>query len=353
MTEKQNKQAVKKILTFLRLEDSPFGGAENYLRRVKEELQSRGIDTNTLHSQAPHWLASWIKALWFNIEARYKKQSDQFYFSLARIDSADIYRAGDGVHRVFMRAVGKHFWHNPLHVVTCYLEKRCFQNAKKIIANSMFVQKQIIETYRVPAEKIEVVYNGVNLPTENLDKQDQLRSEFNIATEKKIILFVGNDFKRKGGDIFIDIVRKISVNYHAVMVGKDKHIENYRQWVDAAGLSAHITLTGQRHDIARFYQAADILLFTPRYEPFSNVVLESMAHHCVAITSDQNGASEILPPDCVLHADNKADIIRLITSLLSDNEKLKAYQTQCFEIAKAYSIARSVDNTLKVINSVM
>ena len=342
-------------ITFVRLEDTLFGGAENFLRRLTQELDQRDIAYTTLHSHAPGWLASWLKVLYFNREAK-KHKGCQFYVSLARIDSADIYRAGDGVHRVFMQKLGKSFFSNPLHIITCWLEKRCFKKAKAIIANSEFIKQQIIKTYHIPEQKIHVVYNGITLP-EPIDEhqaKQRLAREFNIDPEQKIILFVGTDFKRKGADICLDLLSHLQhADYHVFFVGKDKTLQRYQHLAQQLGLDEHVTFTGQRQDINVFYQAADILLFTPRYEPFSNVVLEAIANQCVAITSDQNGAHEILPVDCVLHENNQQDIINLIDILLQNNNKLTQYKQYCFDIAKQYSIKRSVDETLNVIQETM
>ncbi|HLD16490.1 MAG TPA: glycosyltransferase, partial [Coxiellaceae bacterium] len=190
------------IIRLVRLEDTPYGGAENYLRRLSAVLTQRQIAHEALHSKAPRWLASWIRILWFNYQTkRWKK--DQFYFSLARITCPDIYRAGDGVHRVYMKIKGATWWPNPLHFIYCMLEKRCFEHAKKIIANSQMVKQQIIETYHTAPEKISVVYNGIDWPTvDETTRRKVLRASLYIPLDKKVILFAGCDFRRKGLDSF-------------------------------------------------------------------------------------------------------------------------------------------------------
>ena len=85
--------------------------------------------------------SSWLKALRFNAQARAQKHSDELYFSLARIDSADIVRTDDGVHKIY-RNTKKLWFLNPLNFVHPYLEKKCFNNAKCIIAISQMVKKQ-------------------------------------------------------------------------------------------------------------------------------------------------------------------------------------------------------------------
>ena len=69
--------------------------------------------------------------IFFNIQVSIFK-GKRFYFSLERITCPDIYRAGDGVHKTFL-GVEKKSKLNFLHPAYIYLEKRCFQNAKKII----------------------------------------------------------------------------------------------------------------------------------------------------------------------------------------------------------------------------
>ena len=95
-----------KKITFLRLKPSKFGGAEVYLERLTNELLKRDIDFEIKHTTAPKFLASWIKAIWFNIETCLFKK-DKFYFSLERVICPDIYRAGDGVHKVFLEVEKK------------------------------------------------------------------------------------------------------------------------------------------------------------------------------------------------------------------------------------------------------
>jgi UDP-glucose:(heptosyl)LPS alpha-1,3-glucosyltransferase len=176
-----------KKITFLRLKKNRFGGAETYLLRLSEGLQKLGINIEIKYSSAPKFLASWIKIICYNLEVCPTKK-DKFYFSLERVVCPDIYRAGDGVHKVFLE-VEKKSKFNPLHFVYLFIEKRMFKNAKKIIANSKMVKQQIIDTYKINPQKIEVIYNGV--PIKKLANFEDIKKEFNIQNEK-ILLYVGS-----------------------------------------------------------------------------------------------------------------------------------------------------------------
>ena len=103
-------------------------------------------------------MPSWLRIILFNLQVCLTKK-DRFYFSLERIICPDVYRAGDGVHKVFLR-IEKKSKLNPLHPIYLFLEKRCFNNAKRIIANSNMIKDEIISTYGINPNKIDVIYDA-------------------------------------------------------------------------------------------------------------------------------------------------------------------------------------------------
>jgi len=337
-----------KKITFLRLKPNKFGGAERYLERLTNELKKQNIDFEIKYSSAPKFLPSWIKAIWFNIESCINKKN-KFYFSLDRITCPDIYRAGDGVHKVFIQIENKSFL-NPLHLVYLYIEKRMFQNAEKIIANSKMIKNQIIENYNINPAKIEVIYNGIPLK-EKVDFSD-LKKEFDIKKEK-IILYVGSGFKRKGVKEALDIISKLKGNFKFFVVGKEKNINWYKDYAKNLNIKDKVIFTGPRSDVDKFYSMADIFLFPTHYEPFSNVILEAMNFECVCFTTKQNGASEILDKEFIMENFNDSKIINIISQLLTDEEFLEEIKNKNKQISKNFSIEENVKKTLKVINETL
>lgn len=232
---------MKKIV-FLRLDLDAIGGAQRYLSRLVKALKDSGVECETRGFNGSKKLSSWIKALLFNSQAKRQKSADEIYFSLERITCADIYRAGDGVHKVYMKT--KPFWFtNPLNFVIPYLEKRTFKNAKKIIANSNFIKRQICETYGIVPEKIAVVYNGVNLPTRVQKGSAKLAlcEEFGLDFHLPTLLFVGSGFKRKGAEEFLRIAARLKTRVNCLIVGRDKNATRYKNLAKELGLNAVFT----------------------------------------------------------------------------------------------------------------
>ncbi|WP_281950390.1 glycosyltransferase family 4 protein [Nitrosophilus kaiyonis] len=336
-----------KKISFIRQKYTPFGGAERYLERLINYLKDKNIECEIVHANLPKWLPSWIKAILFNYKVC-KNKKNRFYFSLDRISCPDIYRAGDGVHKAFLKTKG--FSLNPLHLTYLYLEKKTFNNAKKIIANSILIKEEIIKYYKIDPKKIEVIYNGIEIKDFDKEKaKKELQKEFKIDDEK-IILFIGSGFKRKGAKEFLEIISQIDIDFKAFIVGKEKNISFYKNYAKELKIDKNVFFTGPRKDVDIFYAASDIFIFPTHYEPFSNVVLEAMSFENIVFTTKQNGASEILKKEYIMQNPKDFSIVSKIKTLLNDEENLNKIQKEMKNIAKNYTIEKNAQKTLEVIN---
>ena len=344
-----------KKLKLIRANKTKFGGAEVYLSRLSEQLIKMDIEHELVFSNIPKILPSWLRVILFNIQVCMDKKDD-IYFSLERISCPDIYRAGDGVHKVFLQVEKKSIF-NPLHFVYVYLEKRTFNNSKKIIANSNMIKNQIIETYDINPEKIKVIYNGFTLEKVDYEKSyNNLNEEFSLyeQTNKKIFLYVGSGFKRKGVNEFLEILSKLkNRNFIAFIIGKERKIKEYLSYAKELNIFEQVIFTGPRTDVKDFYTISDIFLFPTRYEPFSNVVLEAMNYQNVVITTKQNGASEILDEEFTMKTSNDYSIVQKIDKLLENDDRIEEIKKENLKIVQNFSIEKNVQETLEVINEII
>ncbi len=354
-------------IALARFKYTPYGGAENYLARLIIALRDKGaafrvfstnwVDENAVKISSPKFLPSFLRILSFAYYACKQKREDELLFSLERLPCADVYRAGDGVHRAWLdtRLVyGESklaIFSNPLQAVYLRLEYQTFQNSRKIIANSNFVKNDIIKHYGIEPSKIAVVYNGVSANTlDSAECKEAVCSEFGISQDKKIILFVGSGFARKGVAEFLQTLSKLGRDDYAVLiVGKEKKMSAYQKKAKELGINA--IFTGARSDADRFYAASDIFLFPTRYEPFSNVCLEAMAGGCAVITTAQNGASEALDSEFVMKNPIDMDILPVLHRLLDDSEFLAHTKAANRVKSLEFSMERNLAETLTVLES--
>ncbi len=343
-------RTLSKKVFFIRSNKTRFGGAETYLSRLSEELSKYQIDHQIINSTLPKFLPSWLRVILFNFSICFSKKS-KFYFSLDRVTCPDIYRAGDGVHKVFLSTERKSKT-NLLHPTYIFLEKRCFNKSKCIVANSHMVKQQIIDSYGIQSEKIKIIYNGVKSKEFDYKKSfDKLSKEFMVKKNQSIILYVGSGFKRKGVKEFLQIISKLRTpNIKAFVIGKEKDIDLYINLSQQLHIDNQVVFTGPREDVDDFYAISDIFLFPTHYEPFSNVVLEAMNFENVVFTTRQNGASEILDKRFIMDSPDDNKVVKSIDNLLSNEINLKEYQIKNREKSKLFSIEKNLDKTLEVIN---
>jgi UDP-glucose:(heptosyl)LPS alpha-1,3-glucosyltransferase len=333
----------------IREKSSKFGGAEVYLSRLSKALGDNGIEHQIVNSIFPKFLPSWLRIILFNLQACLTKKN-KLYFSLERIVCPDVYRAGDGVHKVFLTVESKSKL-NPLHPVYLFLEKRCFNNAKRIIANSHMIKDEIVNAYDINPEKIDVVYNGV--ASKMVDYQgsfNRLSKEFNIERNTPILLYVGSGFKRKGVEEFLEIIAKLKTeNIQVCIIGKEKNLEYYKQLSKDLRIDKKVIFTGPRSDVDDFYIISDIFLFPTRYEPFSNVLLEAMSFENAVFTTKQNGAHEILEDEYIMSNSRDFSVAGKIDALLEDVEALSAIKQVNNLKANELSIELNMQKTIEII----
>jgi len=337
------------VIYLIREKTSKFGGAEIYLSRLSKALGSNGIDHQIVNSVFSKFLPSWLRIILFNLQVCLTKKN-KFYFSLERIVCPDVYRAGDGVHKVFLSIENKSKL-NPLHPIYLYLERRCFNNAKRIIANSHMIKDEIVNTYGINPNKIDVVYNGIEPKKVDYKHSfNKLSKEFSLDKDAPILLYVGSGFKRKGVEEFLEIIAKLQTeNIQAFIIGKEKNLEHYKQLSKDLKIDKKVIFTGPRQDVDDFYTISDVFLFPTRYEPFSNVILEAMSSKNAVFTTKQNGAHEILEDKYIMSNSRDFSVAGKIDTLLKDAEVLCAIKQANNIKANELSIELNMQKTITTI----
>lgn len=299
-------------LALIRRQFSATGGAELYLQRLLQALVRGGHE--------PHLFAeSWegqlegvhlhavpvtgkraVRATRFAdaVAAELAKHSFDVTFSLERTHRQDVYRAGDGVHRVWLqrRQQFAQWWRQPFvglggfHRNMMKLEARTFDpaNTRHIIVNSDMVRREILEHFHFPANRIHLVRNGIDLDRYRHGQRNATRERFGIKPDDTLLLFVGSGWERKGLRFVLRAFHRLKApRVKLLVVGKGT-----RPFTTPDGA----IFAGPMSDVENAYAAADLLLFLPIYEPSSNVVAEALVSDLPVITSSLNGASEMINP---------------------------------------------------------
>lgn len=233
-----------------------------------------------------------------NSQQALKEIDPDAVLALSRSFPSDAFRVSDPLHRFWMtiRYPGKihRFLQtlNPRHRTILKLEKGILNpaNTRMIITNSQLSKKIIREYYDYPAERIHVIYNGVD------HRQFSPGSYLSAENGEIRLLFVGQDFKRKGLTPVIQALgeaRKAGFNCNLRVIGRDNPAP-YQSLAAQLGLAENITFEGPSKTIQDAYRTADLFVFPTFYDPFANVCLEALACGLPVITTTTNGSSEII-----------------------------------------------------------
>jgi UDP-glucose:(heptosyl)LPS alpha-1,3-glucosyltransferase len=208
----------------------------------------------------------------------------------------DIYRAGEGCHRGYLAAVGARA-RGIYHRVMLTLERRIFTTTPRIVAIARAGKAEIERLYGVPAERIDVVYNGVDLerfhPRHRATLGRAARTEAAVPPDAPLALFAGSGFERKGLTTALEAIALYRPARWLLVVGKGSR-GRHEALARRLGIADRVVWLGPRRDIERWYAAADVVVLPTRYEPFGNVHLEALASGVPVVTSTRAGGAEVI-----------------------------------------------------------
>ncbi len=176
--------------------------------------------------------------------------------------------------------------------------------AWRIIVCSEFMKRETTRLFNAPADKIDVIYNGVKAERFEFEwnEEDRLRHRAKLALPKeKIVMFVGRFVREKGIQILLNAASSILAqepDTKFLIVGGG-HKERYERFIEWMGLRDKVLFTGfmANRSLHQLYRVADVAVFPSLYEPFGIVALEGMAAGAPVVTSDAGGLQEVVQHD--------------------------------------------------------
>ncbi len=338
----------------------PVGGVEGAAWRTAHALVAAGCEVHvfaregrtsdgpTLHRLpvARRW-QPWRVSAFSRAAARAAPRSDfDAVHSFSRTRHQDLLRTGGGCHASYMeRAYGRAGAAlrrlSPRHATLLALERAAFCDPTQWIhCNSEMVRDEILARYPVPAKRVVVIPNGVDLACYRPRPHDPaigaLRENLGAAGRCAWLL-VGHGFHRKGVDTALRALARAR-DRRSILWIASRETERAQRLAHALDLADRVRVLGQRQDLPLLYAAADGLLLPTRYDAFANACLEAAASGLAIVTSGANGAARWLGPAALCVEDPEAvDGFAAALDELSDPARRKALG----EAARARAETRS------------
>lgn len=375
---------MKKIRFAIGLRDfsEKRGGAERYLVDLCMRMAAGGHEIHVyaergdeeplgifFHSVKTIPFPKSLRLLSFAVRATKAMENGDYdiTFGAGNTFRADILQPHGGVHWAwFWRSL--RVYHHPLvwaikflgrvlspkQWVQGYIENAPYKenDFRKIVAISDMVKQDIMRWYRIPEERIAVVYNGVDVERfhpRNRQYREEIRGRHGIGEEELVVLFVSNNFRMKGLGFLIKALAKIKKEtpvlspFKLLILGRDRQ-GSYLDLAKEMSIREEIIFAGSTREPEKYYGASDLLVHPTFYDACSLTVLEALASGIPVITTRYNGASGIITQGqegFVISdpRDDRALIEKILVFL--DREKLARASIAARHLAESYSLERN------------
>jgi UDP-glucose:(heptosyl)LPS alpha-1,3-glucosyltransferase len=189
---------------------------------------------------------------------------------------------------------------SPRLIAYLWLERARFKVKMKrcIVATSPNLTNILMQVYPKIAGMLSTITPGVESVRRLVDADAQCvaRKQLGLPQFGHCILFVANDYEKKGLKTLIEAMPLILSPTFLVVVGNASHIPKFEAIANNYGVSGRVYFLGALADMEAPYSAADCLAHPTLEDTFAMVVLEAMAHGLPVVVSDQQycGISEML-----------------------------------------------------------
>lgn len=299
-------------LALVRRRFDAYGGAELYLQRLLDALVATGRPPDLISSYWPQppagvrvhevRLSGGRTRRWRQFAAGAARilEREQFdcVLSMERGLKTDVYRAGDGVHREWVRNWRRWgpWWKRPFaglgafHRALDRADEVTFNpaNTRHIIVNSRMVEHEITRNFQFPEDRIHLVQNGVELSRFQSGNRDRLRREWNIPDDACLLFFAGSGWVRKGLSWLRRAFARLPQDRFCLAIAGKGHIPWNRK--------SNERFVGPlpRADMPDAYAAADLFTFPTLYDAGANSCAEALAAGIPVITTRQNGTADLV-----------------------------------------------------------
>jgi UDP-glucose:(heptosyl)LPS alpha-1,3-glucosyltransferase len=301
-----------RIAVLNRIFDSTGGGAERYSIALVEQLAQRHevhVFAQQINHHAPgvsyHRVAMpmrkprWLNQLWYAFATWRATRSgfdivhsheNTWHGQVQTVHVVpvkhNLFQGRTGVRRLlrWVKVVT-----SPRLLTYLGLERLRFkrQNTRRIVVTSESLGLTMAATYPDSHAMTRVITPGVTSPV-LANKEDKLaaRIALGLPPDRFCLLFVGNDYRKKGLDNLLQVLATLPDQVVLAVVGNPAHISEFRRQADSLGVVARVFFLGALQDVAPAYQAADALVHPTLEDTFAMVVLEAMSHGLPVVVSN-------------------------------------------------------------------
>ncbi len=172
--------------------------------------------------------------------------------------------------------------------------------AQKVVCVSRALRDEVAWLYQVPQDKMEVIYNGVEVNRFDIEVDaSAVRKGLEIDSGDPFVLFAGRLAWQKGPDMLVDAIPRVlhsHPNTKFVLAGDGDMREGLERQVRGHGIAHATRFAGYRsgRDLVKLFKSSDAVCVPSRNEPFGIVILEAWSAGKPVIATRSGGPAEFV-----------------------------------------------------------
>jgi glycosyltransferase involved in cell wall biosynthesis len=219
----------------------------------------------------------------------------------------------------------------------------------RIVAVGNAVRDALVRIETLPADRIQVIYNGVQPPVPHASgMRGKLRSKFGAAEDHVVLLVVARLDPIKNHALALRAMARLvreCPQARLWLVGDGPERARIEATIRAAGLGHHVSLLGEQRQIPELLAAADVALLTSHSEGIPLILIEAMASGVPVVATDVGGVSEVIEHDrqgWLVPAENEAALCERLKCLIRSPDERRRLGTAGRQRATQFSAQRMV-----------
>ncbi len=202
--------------------------------------------------------------------------------------------------RILFTEHGRHYpdFRRPKRVIA---NRVLIKSTDRVTAVGEFVRKMVVRNEGIPADRIQVIYNGIDpaqFPAGQVSSRDEARQLLDIPPGCPAIMQVARFHPVKDHETalraFADVVKEMN-SAILLLVGEGERRHACETLADELGIpDDNVRFTGLRNDISRILPAADVFMLSSLSEGISVTLLEAMACSLPIVATDVGGNGEVV-----------------------------------------------------------
>lgn len=211
-----------------------------------------------------------------------------------------------------------------------------------VIAITDFTRQYLIDTYKIPAEKVFLIYQGTETQRFQQSNENRIEAQCRYPLPEDaspIIGSIGSFEHRKGHPVLFEAIAdlvKSMPDIHLMMVGDGPDETMLKQKAKSMKLERHISFFPFTNEPNFIFERLDITILPSLYkEGLPNVLLESMSMGVPVVASNIGGVSEIVidgKTGYMVEPGNPIAIAEAVAKVWSDPDNYKEMKSNAHKL---------------------